>query len=220
MSALIGPAALRRRGFTLLELTLVLALLAALAVAAWPALEGSLDNLRLRRAADQIRAAWAAARNDAVARGEIVAFRCQAGSGEFVIEPFEFGTQRAVGAVPRSDAVDLVDRRAASRSQTPPTDPLARHLPAGVVVDRAAGAAASAQRPAATGPNRPARDAATLLFFPDGSASDGRLTLVDQRGWRIHLALRAVTAMSTASQLVPPAADRTRSAQPTATASR
>ncbi|MBN2217459.1 MAG: prepilin-type N-terminal cleavage/methylation domain-containing protein, partial [Pirellulales bacterium] len=58
-----------RRGVTLIELLLVLAILALVAATAWPSLERSLADQRLRDAADTIRAEWQHARAQAMSSG-------------------------------------------------------------------------------------------------------------------------------------------------------
>jgi Tfp pilus assembly protein FimT len=70
-----GP--MHRRGATLLELTLALALMAIVLAMAWPMLERPLAHERLRKSADIVLAEWTSARVDAMRFGVHRIFRFQ-----------------------------------------------------------------------------------------------------------------------------------------------
>jgi prepilin-type N-terminal cleavage/methylation domain-containing protein len=78
-----------RPGFTLLELTLVLALLSAMAAMAWPMLHGALARQRLYSAGEQIRAVWMNARLDAMTSGLIHVFRYDPATMKYWVETWE-----------------------------------------------------------------------------------------------------------------------------------
>lgn len=65
----------RCRGFTLIELILVLAILVAVTAMAWPALDRPFSSQRLRKAADGIRTEWTRARVKAMTEGVTYVFR-------------------------------------------------------------------------------------------------------------------------------------------------
>ncbi|MFV2065752.1 MAG: prepilin-type N-terminal cleavage/methylation domain-containing protein [Pirellulales bacterium] len=201
----------RRSGFSLLELTLVLALLATLAAIAWPTLQQSVDDLRLRRAADQVRAAWASARNDAVTTGRIAAFRCRAGETRYCVEPFEL-EDRGLGVAAVSAAADQRDigPNQGDRRSPVPAALAETNLPKGVTIVATHFREQPGDRPSPDLRATAQSEAVPILFFADGTASDCQLTLVDERGWRIHVTLRAITGISTASNLVAPEATGSR----------
>jgi prepilin-type N-terminal cleavage/methylation domain-containing protein len=76
-----------RRGFTLLEVTLVLALIVILGAMAWPSIEAMYGDMRLTAAADQIRARWADARTQAIEEGRPYRFAIQLADGRYRIAP-------------------------------------------------------------------------------------------------------------------------------------
>ena len=75
-----------RRGFTLLEVTLVLAVIVLLGAMLWPSIEAMYGDVRLSAAADQIRARWADARTQAIEEGRPYRFATQP-DGHFRIAP-------------------------------------------------------------------------------------------------------------------------------------
>lgn len=86
-AAKTSPARTSARGFTLLELMLVLAIVVAAASIAIPMVAGPLEGQRLLKAGDQVRAAWNRARVTAMRTGRIHAFRFQLQTNLYVIEP-------------------------------------------------------------------------------------------------------------------------------------
>ena len=161
------------RGFTLLELLLVLALIAAITALAIPALRGPLENARLRTAADTLRAAFTRARLDATRAGKIRLFRYELGGARYRVMDWP-----------------------ATESQ--PLDEKWQTLPDGVVflggeaqedsrqLDFSAAPAANAVDEIDFGP--------ALVFYPDGTTSTGQLTLKNQRDRAVTIRLRGLTA--------------------------
>src|SRR5438105_14721693 len=76
-----------RRGFTLLEVTLVMAVIVLLAAMAYPSLEAMYADIRLTAAADQIRAAWADARARAIEDGQPYRFAVLPQDGRYRVAP-------------------------------------------------------------------------------------------------------------------------------------
>jgi len=76
-----------RRGFTLLELIIVLALLAMLAAIVWPLLRNPLQRSVTQRAARQLVDDLARARLNAIETGRTMAFRYEPGGGRYSIAP-------------------------------------------------------------------------------------------------------------------------------------
>lgn len=78
---------MRRSGYTLLEVTLVVALLAILAAISLPSIEGSFVEIRQRAGSDAVRGYWAEARTRAIEDFRPYRFAVKPGTGHFRIAP-------------------------------------------------------------------------------------------------------------------------------------
>jgi Tfp pilus assembly protein FimT len=77
----------QRPAFTLLEILLVLAVLIALAAVAYPTLSAMYGDVKVKAAADNVRAAYADARSHAIEDGRPYRVSVQPGTGKFRIAP-------------------------------------------------------------------------------------------------------------------------------------
>lgn len=82
------PSRPPRRGFTLMELLLVLALLVVVGAILIPSVIAPLQTQKLRKSADLMRAAWSRARVNAMRTGLIHVFQCEPETGSYVIRPW------------------------------------------------------------------------------------------------------------------------------------
>jgi prepilin-type N-terminal cleavage/methylation domain-containing protein len=76
-----------RRGYTLLEVSLVLALMVVVAAIAYPSLDAMYGDVRVTAGADAIRAAWASARAHAMNEGRSYQFAVAPGHGRYRVAP-------------------------------------------------------------------------------------------------------------------------------------
>ncbi|MEO1982142.1 MAG: prepilin-type N-terminal cleavage/methylation domain-containing protein [Fuerstiella sp.] len=81
-----GSSAPARGGYSLMEMLIVLAIMAAMAAFALPSLRGPLDKSRLRSSARQVRAALAKTRSLAIREGVPLVFQFEAGGRRWTIE--------------------------------------------------------------------------------------------------------------------------------------
>ena len=185
----------RRQALTLLELLLVVALLTALAGVSWPLLQKPLESVRLRRAADGVRAEWSAARVAAMVSGQIHAFRFAQESDGYAVAPWE----DPVGAnLAASGAVATIDSDGARRETA--------QLPEGIVFVASGSVPDGSFEPAAattssTDSLSGDSDAdfsgeSTVLFYPDGTTSDATLTLRNAQAATVAILLRGLTGAS------------------------
>ncbi len=77
----------RRRGLTLLEVLLVMVILVAFGALAFPTMKAMYGDVRVKAAADQVRAAWTDARASAIEGGQKYRFAVQAGTGKYRVAP-------------------------------------------------------------------------------------------------------------------------------------
>ena len=195
-----------RKGFTLLELLLVLALLVVMAGFSWPALRGPAANARLRDAARQLRANWAETRLDAMQQGTTFAWRYAPAKSRYARAPYTLppwineedrGAELRSNQSPRAEVrATVIDRLPDDVSFAEPDLLDSLHDAGfGSDVDRAGG-------------DSPLLDDSTLslggfddwsqwsdpiLFYPDGTTSDSIVILRDERGRSISIALRGIT---------------------------
>jgi prepilin-type N-terminal cleavage/methylation domain-containing protein len=188
-----------RRGYTLFELMLVLALLVVIGALVWPNLTGPLDNQKLRKSADLIRAELAGARNQAMRTGRIQAFRYSTGAGEYTIEPWfanddylESNVQTA-GLVPLDQTAVMVQAKAVK------LDDGIIFSGGEVEVDlRAMEASRDTIRATSVEPTA----APVILFYPDGSSSTARLILTNEEGYFVVIQLRGLTGIARMTDLL------------------
>jgi prepilin-type N-terminal cleavage/methylation domain-containing protein len=166
-----------RRGFTLLEVSLVLAVIVLLAAMAWPSIEAMYDGVRLSAAADQIRARWADARTQAIEEGRPYRFGIIMDEGRFRIAPDTAQHWGGGGTAPElseSDTPELV---------------LEESLPNGVRFAEGTGAEWTSEGGAWL---------TVVRFLPDGTASQDVEIKFESSGSRpLYLRLRGLTGAVT-----------------------
>jgi type II secretory pathway pseudopilin PulG len=201
----------RRPAFTLLELTLVLALAVILVALAWPSLERPFSTHRLRIAADTVRGLWTSTRVDAMDSGEVLIFRYAPGSNRYRIE-----RQQADDG--SSSTTSGSGGSGASAGTTNGGDPLPSRvarlpreatLPEGISF-ASSDVTATDQQTDPTQQLPSTIDGTTktdnnwsqpILFYIDGTCSNARLVLKNDRDFSIEIALRGLTGVTTVSEV-------------------
>jgi type II secretory pathway pseudopilin PulG len=183
---------------------LVVALIIIMFALVLPSLKGALSTQRLRKSADLLRAHLHRARIKAMRSGQIHGFHFQMGGTKYVTVPWHtadgttdeaadgpagFGTNATssvpVGAVdpqtlPEGITFVIMAEIADERSEA-----LTEQMPLTLPVDR----------------NGEAPWSPPILFYPDGTASDARVIMRDQRYWTVDVELRGLTGISKVGQL-------------------
>jgi type II secretion system protein H len=180
----------RRRGFTLVEVILVCAVLVLVATLAYPTLRGMYPSFKVNGAADSVRAAWANARARAIEDGRPYRFAIEDQGSHYRVAP------------------DRDDYWGGSRPDNDPDGPgmiLENSLPSGVVFSLNGGATPPADvtgrdvRTPASGNWTPA-----AVFLPDGTAKQDVRIVFQVRGARaIALQLRGLTGTVSAQHINP-----------------
>lgn len=169
----------------------MLVVVVAVLALAWPALDRPFANQRLRRAADQVRAAIARARNRALVEGVPYQFRFVPGGSEFQIgayEPLVETDSPTTAAVPPENATSTSGSY--SRGVLPPD------------VYFATANAAAESTTAETDVHAPQADGWSLpvVLFPDGTGTSATITLANEAGRMIDVYLRGLSGSARASE--------------------
>ena len=185
-----------RHALTLVEIILVLALLVVVGSLARPILESGFSSVRLRRATDQLLAAWSETRARAIESGQIQQFRFQPETGTYRSEPWYH--EEVVPAI--AEAAKSADPSADPKLQESETE-----LPDEIVFvegealefDTVAGSQLASLTQGETGVwSNP------ILFFPDGTSSPAAVLLRNDRRVFQRVTLRALMGIGRASDLL------------------
>ena len=208
----------RRVGFTLLELTLVLALVVILSTIIVPRLTGTAASRRLELAADQVRAIWTKAHNRAMLIGDTQQFLYRPGTRSFVVvtEPFSQDTdmiyQQAVSLLTSAATVEGEDQIVVNAMTA---GFRVERLPFDVTFSDAASLGANASRsgnttaastayvsPPSSSTPGPSSGIAQLSFYPDGTTSTSVVWLANEDEEAIPVWLRGLTGIATVGEMV------------------
>jgi len=189
-----------RRGFTLMEILVVLALMVLIASLAAPSMLGMLETHKLRKSADLLRAEMADARLRAMELGQIQMFRYQIDGNQFGFEPWY--TDEA-----------LLEGNQVGPSLLPPTaerdglpDNRLEQLPDGIQI---LGGERSSDTRSMEIDLALSRELAAnqtwsppILFYPDGTSSDARIVLTNKRQQVVEVTLRGITGTTKAGDVM------------------
>jgi prepilin-type N-terminal cleavage/methylation domain-containing protein len=194
------------RGYTLLEMLVVLAVLALLCSLSWPAVHGMFGKGELREAAKQVRVALVKARLGAIESGVAQRFRYLPGTERFEVAPLPTSLDEEKTAAPWR-----------FRPRASADEPIQGFLPKGVIFEeydprhdpgndsRVAAPVSALPRAGAQpqvsplpqsgeGPGVRGRDdanwSAPIVFFPNGRSVNARIRLAGPRGLWIEVTLR------------------------------
>ena len=192
------------RGYTLVEVLLVLALLAVISAMAWPSLQKPFATRRLYSAADTVRAQWSHARVDAMRSGHTYAFRFEVHGDHFRVAP-DGPAAAASPVTPSAEASDGHSSDSVEDGGVMPEDAAAplddKTLPEGIKFSAteptgvASGLPADLTMPPQGG--MPDCWSDPIFFYPDGTTSDARLMLTNDYSSAIELVLRGLTGTVT-----------------------
>jgi prepilin-type N-terminal cleavage/methylation domain-containing protein len=190
-----------RRGFTLFEILLVLALLVAIAAMVMPAISNSLSHARLSSGGEMVRAAWGKARLAAMNAGEAYVFRFEHGGSRYQI------VQLAALSAEGGEDLNVLPSLSEEDEEYAEADMLRlskSRLPTEVVfmqgrvaaVPQTAGAAVTGPAMAAEGGwSQP------IMFYPDGTTSDAAVLVANADRETVRVTLRGLTGTSRASDV-------------------
>lgn len=194
----------RRSGFSLLEILLVVGVLAAVGMLAYPLVSNQLENNRLRFAGEEVRAALARARNEAMGSGRTYVFRCQLNTGSYVVEPWvnnddllESDLVTMGGAAVGESTQELAALQVGPQAKTLPEDvTFAGSETVGDARQQLLAATADSATEAESNWSTP------IFCYPDGTCSTARIVLRNLRDRYVLLTLRGLTGVVTTRGLL------------------
>lgn len=200
---------LRRSAFTLLELLLTLAMLAAIAAVAIPQAGLLLGDRRVVRAGDQVRGEMTRLRVDAMRAGRVMMLEGMLEGNTLRIKPFysvadstealdQTGSQQALltGATQGVVTPLQIDEEAEQLIELP--DGIRVQSVAVVSAARALEIEQLSQANQSEGWSRP------VLFYPDGSTSTAAITLLDETHGKVIVKIRGITGDVTTTEVLAP----------------
>jgi prepilin-type N-terminal cleavage/methylation domain-containing protein len=186
-----------RRGVTLVELLIALAIMVVLASLAAPTVARAWERYRVKLAGGQLRAALTHAHVEAMRTHQIQVLRFELGGSSYYLQPWMAGDE--VINVAAEEAYE----QSTPQYQVKPVEEM--KLPEDVTFEKAQARfdtraleiedEASKQQSGMTQWSQP------LLFYPDGTSSQAKITLANPRGEAVQVTLRKLTGLATVSDL-------------------
>jgi prepilin-type N-terminal cleavage/methylation domain-containing protein len=201
-----------RRGLTLIEVMLVLAIMVVIASFTFPAISGVLVNQRLKKGADVVRTQWSKSRVMAMSSGHVVLFRYEIGGNHFRLDEYidvtSFENETYDGSMPESTSTDGGDAwtpysESGSKNAVYASGKALPSLPEGVLFrecqiendSRSTTAAVTSDDPSGASWSAP------IYFYPDGTSSSARLQIYNDRQRAIEITLRGLTGVAKVSDI-------------------
>jgi type II secretion system protein H len=159
-----------QRGFTLLELMVVIVLLAIMTALIIPEMRGTFEEALLRSSARKLSDVFTVANSHAITRHELHRVRLEMSSGKFLVEKVSDGAgQRYTPLRDVPGAEGTVDTRIKIQFVKPPQGD-------------------QEQEPS----RKPEND--VISFYPDGTADGQSILLSDRQGFRLMVKINPATA--------------------------
>jgi type II secretory pathway pseudopilin PulG len=182
-----------RRGLTLVEVCLVLALLVVIGAVAVPLMEGSFSRAGLRSGAELVRGAWARARLAAMDSGQTHVFRFEPRASRFqIITLDQLGMPGSEMIEPENPSAEheAADTLRLARSRLPED-----------VIFAGGDISDSSQVLALLGTASQSVWSAPILFHPDGTTTDASVVLSNTSQQTVRVTLRGLTGVANASEV-------------------
>jgi len=199
-----------RSGFSLVELLIVMAVLAAVAGLVLPSMRGPLDKSRLTGAAKELQASLAKARSLAIREGSQVAFRYEISGDRYVIDRIPAPVNATITVLEDPSGATTTPSGLATESAEAPKPPMdgtgesslismtlrEGRLPVGVTFAEPVTSGLITSETSATSLRRWSDP---IRFQPSGRTEDATIRIAGQRNFVVDVTLRGLTAMASYS---------------------
>ena len=196
-----------RLAFTLLELLLTLAVLAAITAVSIPHVGSLLGDRRLVRAGDQVQIEMNRLRVDAMRQGRVMMIEALTGGNSIRVKPFHSVTDATEAIDQTGSQSGLLAGATQGSIAAPATNQPERliELPAEVTIASVGvvSAARAAEIEQASLADQSAGWSRPVLFYPDGSTSTAAIVLRHRTMGQLTVKLRGITGQATVSQVMP-----------------
>lgn len=198
----------RRTAFTLLELLLTLAVLAAIAAVSIPQVGLLMGDRRLVRAGDLLRVEMTRLRVDAMRQGRVMMLEAMIDGTSIRLKPY-FSTSDSTEAFDQTGTQSGLLTGATQGIVTPtmvdPTVEETVELPEAVMVSAVGvvSAARAMEIEQLTVANQSEGWSRPILFYPDGSTSTAAITLSNATLGKVIVKIRGITGDVTVSEVLP-----------------
>jgi prepilin-type N-terminal cleavage/methylation domain-containing protein len=198
----------RRTAFTLLELLLTLAVLAAIAAVSIPQLSVLMGDRRLVRAGEQLRVEMTRLRVDAMRQGRVMTLEAMVDGTSFRIKPFYSATDATEAFDQTGSQSGMLSGAKQGIVTAAIVDPSVEEtveLPEAVVVSSVGvvSAARAMEIEQLTLSNQSEGWSRPILFYPDGSTSTAAITLSNPTYGKVIVKIRGITGDVTVSEVLP-----------------
>ena len=199
-----------RSGFSLVELLIVMAVLAAVAGLVLPSMRGPLDKSRLTGAAKELQASLAKARSLAIRESTQVVFRYEISGDRYIIERAPDVLNTMITVLEDSSGPTTTPSGLTTASAVTPTQPIdgtgesnlisltlrEGQLPVGVTFAEPVTSGFITSEASATSLRRWSNP---IRFQPSGRTEDATIRVAGQRDFVVDVTLRGLTAMASYS---------------------
>jgi len=187
----------RRRGVTLLELMIALAIIVILASLVAPAVGRAWERYRVKAAGDQLRATFTHAHVTAMRTGQIQVLRFEMGGSSYYVQPWMAGDE-AINV----SAEEAYEQALPSYQAEPVKE---QKLPEDVTFEFTEAEfdtrSMEIETEAAKQQGALMQWSQPILFYPDGTSSQAEVTIANPRGEAVRVILRRLTGLSNVSEL-------------------
>lgn len=212
-----------RGGFSLVELLIVMAVLAAVAGLVLPSMRGPLDKSRLTGAAKELQASLAKARSLAIRESSQVIFRYEIAGDRYIIGRAQDAVNTLITVLEDPSGAATTPAGLSSETVEAPGQPIddsgesrlttltlrEGRLPVGVTFAEPVASGSVTSEPSATSLRHWSEP---IQFQPSGRTEDATIRITGQRDFVVDVTLRGLTAMASYSaptRITPPQAPAT-----------